>query len=118
MAAAMRCLDAVAREPVTPRRVAELIDAVLGTVGDPAELLDVARVTAARLYHLLTVVEVFTDDIERARLIAANQAPAGTSWVDELAWARQQALTSPLLAWQAVDRVRAESGLTVKTIDR
>lgn len=74
--------------------------------GEPPELTSVRLDFAAYAYYCATLQEVFTDQLDDARMIAATSVPAGPGSFDALASARAAFTLDTLLAWRLITQCR------------
>jgi hypothetical protein len=74
--------------------------------GEPAELTRLRLDFAAYAYYCATLQEVFTDQLDRERMIAATSVPPGPGSFDALASARVAFSLDTQLAWRLITQFR------------
>jgi KAP family P-loop domain len=74
--------------------------------GEPAELTSLRLDFAAYAYYCATLREVFTDQLDRERMIAATSVPPGPGSFDALANARGAFSLDTQLAWRLITQFR------------
>jgi len=87
--------------------VIHIVDLMIGACqGEPTELTSLYLDFAAYAYYCATLQEVFTDRLDRERIIAATSVPPGPDSFDALANARVAFSLDTLLAWRLITQFR------------
>ncbi len=82
--------------------------------GEPTEVGSLHLDFAAYAYYCATVQEVFTDRLDRERIIAATRVPPGPESFDALASARAAFSLDTLLAWHLITQYRKVCSLETR----
>ena len=87
--------------------VIHIVDLMIGAFqGEPTKLSSLRLDFAAYAYYCATMQEVFTDRLDRERIIAATSVPPGLDSFDALANARAAFSVDTLLAWRLITQFR------------
>ena len=87
--------------------VIHIVDLMIGACQkEPTELTSLYLDFAAYAYYCATLQEVFTDRLDRERIIAATSVPPGPDSFDALANARVAFSLDTLLAWRLITQFR------------
>ena len=86
--------------------------------GEPIELTILRLDLAAYAYYCATLQEVFTDQLDRERIIAATSFPAGLGNFDALAAARAAFSVDTLLAWRLITQFRKAWSMETREPER
>jgi hypothetical protein len=95
--------------------VIQIVDLMIGACqGEPSELSSLRLDFAAYAYYCATLQEVFTNRLDRERIIAATSVPPGPDSFDALASARAAFSLDTLLAWRLITQFRKSSSLEIR----
>jgi hypothetical protein len=95
--------------------VIHIVDLMIGACqGEPTELSSLRLDFAAYAYYCATLQEVFTDRLDRERIIAATSVPPGPDSFDALASARAAFSLDTLLAWRLISQFRKACSLETR----
>jgi hypothetical protein len=87
--------------------VIQIVDLMNGiSEGEPTKLPSLRLDFAAYAYYCATLQEVFTDQLDRERIIAATSLPPGPGSFDALARARAAFSLDTQLAWRLITQFR------------
>jgi hypothetical protein len=95
--------------------IIQIVDLMTGACrGEPSELSSLRLDFAAYAYYCATLQEVFTDRLDRERIIAATSDPPGPDSFDALASARAAFSLDTLLAWRLITQFRKSCSLEIR----
>lgn len=95
--------------------VIHIVDLMTGACqGEPTELTRLRLDFTAYAYYCATLQEVFTDRLDRERIIAATSMPPGPGSFDALASARAAFSLDTLLAWRLITQFRKAYSLEIR----
>jgi hypothetical protein len=84
--------------------------------GEPADLTRLRLDFAAYAYYCATLDEVFTDQLDRERMIAATSVPPGVGSFDALASSRAAFSLDTRLAWRLITQFRKAWSLETREL--